>query len=78
MTIRVKKLILTIAFIFLTIPGFTTFAYAGGPISVQESTEVGIQAEVVEKRYRVHNGIVQYRRWSVTYGRWVDPYWINL
>lgn len=35
-------------------------------------------AEVIEIKYRVHNGVPQYRRWNATYGYWVDPYWIDL
>lgn len=29
-------------------------------------------------KYRIHNGRVQYRRWNLSYGIWVDPYWIDL
>lgn len=35
------------------------------------------KAQIV-KKYRVHNGKVQYRRWNATTGKWVDPYWINV
>ncbi len=37
-----------------------------------------VQKAQIIKKYRVHNGKVQYRRWNVTTGKWVDPYWINL
>lgn len=36
-----------------------------------------VQKTEIIKKYRVHNGTVQYRRWNVTTGKWVDPYWIN-
>lgn len=35
-------------------------------------------AEVIEIKYRIYNGVPQYRRWNATYGYWVDPDWINL
>lgn len=34
------------------------------------------KAQIITK-YRVHNGKLQYRRWNVTTGKWVDPDWIN-
>ena len=37
-----------------------------------------VQKAQIIKKYRVHNGTLQYRRWNVTTGKWVDPYWINL
>lgn len=36
------------------------------------------RADVIEIKYRVHNGIPQYRRWNATRNRWVDPDWIDL
>ena len=35
-------------------------------------------ADVIEIRHRVFNGKRQYRRWNVTQGCWVDPYWIDM
>ena len=35
-------------------------------------------ADVIVKKYRVKNGILQYRRWNETEGCWVDPYWIDM
>lgn len=37
-----------------------------------------VQKAQIIKKYRMHNGIPQYRRWNITTGKWVDPYWINL
>lgn len=36
------------------------------------------RADVIVTKYRVSNGIPQYRRWNETQGYWVDPYWIDL
>lgn len=35
------------------------------------------KAQIITK-YRMYNGKLQRRRWNVTTGKWVDPYWINL
>lgn len=35
------------------------------------------KAQIITK-YRMYNGKLQRRRWNVTTGRGVDPYWINL
>ncbi len=29
-------------------------------------------------KYRLYNGILQYRHWNVTKNRWVEPEWISL
>lgn len=36
------------------------------------------RAEVIEIKYRIYNGVPQYRRWNATYGYWVDPEWIDM
>ena len=40
--------------------------------------EITPYSDVIETYYRLYNGKVQYRRWNVTKGEWVDPYWITL
>lgn len=35
-------------------------------------------SDVIEVKYRVNNGITQYRRWNRSKGCWVDSNWINL
>ena len=37
-----------------------------------------IKAIVIKKKYRVHQGKRQYRRWNETEGVWVDPDWIDM
>lgn len=41
---------------------------------------MGIQprADVIETKYRLYNGVLQYRRWNATRNYWVDPYWIDM
>lgn len=50
------------------------------PIAVESNSESDIipHADVIVYKYRIHNGVHQYRRWNETRGYWVDPYWINL
>ncbi len=36
------------------------------------------RAAVIETKYRVYYGRLQYRRWNATYGYWVDPDWIDM
>lgn len=51
-------------------------------IAVTASEETQIQPQpridVIVNKYRVHNGVLQYRRWNETRGCWVDPDWINM
>lgn len=35
-------------------------------------------ADVIETKFRVINGVTQYRRWNKTKGYWVDSDWITL
>lgn len=42
-----------------------------------EQTIITPYADVIVKKYRDYNGVIQYRRWNQTRGYWVDPYWIN-
>lgn len=36
------------------------------------------RADVIVVKYRLHNGVYQFRRWNETRGYWVDPYWMDL
>lgn len=36
------------------------------------------RADVIVKKYRVFNGVLQYRRWNETRGYWVDKKWITM
>lgn len=43
-----------------------------------ESGAIMPQADVIEVKYRVHDGKLQYRRWNATRGYWVDATWKNV
>lgn len=36
------------------------------------------RSELIENKFRIHDGKLQYRRWNATYGYWMDPDWIDL
>ena len=48
------------------------------PETISEENE-GIEprADVIVIKYRIYDGVYQYRRWNETQGYWVDPYWID-
>ena len=37
-----------------------------------------LRADVIEKKFRVYYGKVQYRHWNRTRGKWVEDHWIDL
>jgi len=43
----------------------------------EENTNIQ-RADVIVRKYRINNGVTQYRRWNETRGYWVDPDWIDL
>lgn len=45
---------------------------------IEEQSKENNRADVIVTKYRLNNGVVQYRRWNETQGYWVDPEWINL
>lgn len=47
-------------------------------ISVISKNDITPYADVIERKYRIYNGVRQYRRWNATKKRWVDSHWINI
>lgn len=49
-------------------------------VQLQSSSEGEITpyADVIVYKFRIYNGVYQYRRWNETRGYWVDPYWIDV
>lgn len=72
-------------FILLSLTILTLFS-ACIPVCASEvspSPEASIsviepRADVIVYKYRVVDGVYQYRRWNETQGYWVDPYWIDM
>ena len=48
------------------------------PISSSSESEIVPYADVIVRKYRTYNGVLQYRRWNETRGYWVDPDWIDV
>lgn len=82
-----KKKLITFITIVLICFGVTYPVNAQGfnksaeikPISStsEQGTSYGTFALKIEYKYRYYNGRYQYRRWNVSLGCWVDPYWID-
>lgn len=45
------------------------------PQVTTEDSTIMPTADVIEVKYRVNNGTLQYRRWNATRGYWVDSTW---
>ena len=62
----------------------TSFAASANDVEIKTDTinylpgGYEVQKAQIITKYRTHNGKVQYRRWNITTGKWVDPYLINL
>lgn len=68
-----KKLVLVLVILIISVSHIQ-------PVTASTHPNYGIDlcADKIIYRYRVHNGIYQYRRWNETKACWVDPYWIDL
>lgn len=47
-------------------------------IAVTASEDIQPRVDVIVYKYRLHNGVLQQRRWNETRGCWVDPEWTNV
>lgn len=80
---KIKKYVIycfTTSLVLLWISGvFGTdyFVYASEMTCYNENTDVVINAEETEWRFRVVDGRLQKRLWSITYNRWLtDWQWV--
>lgn len=76
-----KKAIIIIAFLFaITISPMQTVQASEYDVEVEICLNKGgmQRADIIVKKYRLHNGVMQYRRWNETRGCWVDSDWINV
>lgn len=75
-----RRLIVTLL-IVLTLISVCLPAYAaevGVPETSESESVIEPRADVIVVKYRVNNGVYQFRRWNETQGYWVDPYWMDL
>lgn len=47
-------------------------------LRTEDNSTIMPQADVIEVKYRIYNGKLQYRRWNATRGYWVDSTWKNV
>ena len=48
-------------------------------VTVQDNGEsISPRGDLIEIRYRVHNGKIQYRHWNLTQNCWVEDDWIDM
>lgn len=73
-----------ISFALIIIIHNNTYVHAADTLSTTENSQIINHshaiphAEVREYKYRIHNGKLQRRLWSVTYGHWVDDKWTDV
>lgn len=74
---KIKKLLVTIAAGVVILNTFN--AASASASSVVYNTDDGIMpyADEIETIWRYNRGVLQYRRWNITRGYWVDPDWID-
>ncbi len=79
-----KKFILfSVAFIIVVSPIQSVQAYENSATylsdSVLQMDRANVpRADVIVRKLRLNNGVLQYRRWNETQGCWVDPDWIDV
>ncbi len=82
----VKNMVLVALFSTLMVNLILVTSFAASAYKVEAKTDAvnyppggyEVQKAQIIKKYRTYYGKMQYRRWNVTTGKWVDPYWINL
>lgn len=80
-----KKIICAVLLIGITIASSLSIASAGNIEGIvvtnptaSSDTTITIMADTIVTKFRIYNGLTQYRRWNATKGVWVDPYWITV
>ena len=81
---KILRKLLVLLFVILTLCSACLPAYAATadcpPEIAAEGEGEGIEprADVIVIKYRVKNGVYQFRRWNETQGYWVDPEWMDM
>ena len=60
------------------LPAYAAVADIPPATTAEEGEGIEPRADVIVFKYRIYNGVYQYRRWNETKGYWVDPYWIDV
>ena len=75
-----KTLIATLLVLAMMVSGLSVLAAAAeAPVPPTQAEDGGIAPHTEETVWytRVHNGVLQKRLWSITYGRWLTD-WIDV
>lgn len=80
---KLKKALCMILCVFsLAVCALPAYAYeevsAKPEITTSSDDSITPYADVIETKYRYHDGKLQYRRWNATRGYWVDANWIDV
>lgn len=73
-----RKIVCVCAAAIVACTSVSTPAFASEVIVENETSTVMPCADVIVYKYRISNGVYQYRRWNQTQGYWVDPEWIDM
>lgn len=75
---KIKKILVAIAAGVVIINTFNTASVVANAAAYNTDNDVCVPyADRIETKWRVSQGKLQYRRWNVTRGYWVDPEWIT-
>ena len=72
----IVTLLIVLALFSICLPAYA--AETGIPEISESESVIEPRADVIVYKYRLHNGVYQFRRWNETRGYWVDPYWMDL
>lgn len=82
-----KKYKYTYFLLFFILLFCTTNTFASGNYSAKsecvsvnvhrQKSNIVFSSDIIVYKYRINNGILQYRRWNETKGVWVDSKWID-
>ena len=76
-----KRLLMIICFFLgiLTCINLNTITLYASDMAIHyEIVDCSNRGDVIQTKYRMHNGKLQYRHWNVTQGCWVEDHWITI
>jgi len=79
--VNVKKSLIAFLFVVmmvmsLTVPTMAVGSVVAEPIDATTQQEIAPATEMTQIYWRTYHGQLQFRVWSITYGRWLTD-WIN-
>lgn len=75
---KIKKVLVAIAAGVVILNTFNAASAVASAATYNTDNDVCVPyADEIETIWRANNGVLQYRRWNITRGYWVDPHWID-